>query len=208
MVVSGEGKAAAIPDIAKISAGIEDSGTSLIQVQDSVNKKSQSLVSALKKLDIDDKDIKTTSYNIYPQSDYQANPPKITGYRVSIDYQVTIRKIDKVNEALTALTGAGANLVGGVSFDLSDDARAKAMGEARKDAVRKAKESAESLAKASGITLGKIINISENQKSGIRPFTLPVSGGGGGLDKAIAEPNIQPGETEINLTVSLSYEIR
>src|SRR4030042_4662526 len=112
MVVTGEGKATAIPDIAKVSAGIQDSGTSLTQVQDSVNKKSQSLVSALKKLGIDDKDIKTTYYNIFPESDYESNPPKITGYRVSIDYEVTIKNIDKVNEALVTVTGAGANLVG------------------------------------------------------------------------------------------------
>ncbi len=207
MVVTGEGKATAIPDIAKVSAGIQDSGTSLTQVQDSVNKKSQSLVSALKKLGIDDKDIKTTSYNIYPESDYESNPPKITGYRVSIDYEVTIKNIDKVNEALVTVTGAGANLVGNVSFDLSDEAETKALNEARGDAVEKAKKSAESLAKVSGVTLGKIVNISESQAGAPRPVMLldKAVGSGGGEP---ATPEIQPGVTEVNLSVSLSYEIR
>lgn len=206
MIVTGEGKATAIPDIAKVSAGIQDSGQSLTQVQDSVNKKSQALVAALKKLGIEDKDIKTTSYNISPQSDYQANPPTITGYQVSISYEVTIRKIDSINNALVTLTGAGANLVGGVNFDLSDEAKAKAMDAARQDAVSQAKQNAESLAKASGITLGKIINVSENQSFAPRPVAL--NAGGVVAEKSIAQPNVQPGTTEIDLTVSLSYEIR
>lgn len=207
MVVTGEGKSTAIPDIAKVSAGIQDSGVALTQVQSSVNKKSQNLVAALKKLGIEEKDIETTSYNISPQSDFRANPPVINGYQVSINYEVTVRNIDKINDVLTTVTGAGANLVGGVNFDLSDDAKAKALDAARRDAVEKAKQSAESLAKASGITLGKIINVSESQNGNPRP--IMVSEKAVGLGGApTATPDIQPGTAEIDITVSLSYEIR
>jgi hypothetical protein len=208
MVVTGEGKSTAIPDIAKVSGGVQDSGTSLTQVQNAVNKKSQDLVAALKKLGIEEKDIRTSSYNISPQSDYQANPPVITGYQVSIDYEVTVREVDKVNQVLTTLTGAGANLVGGVSFELSDEAKKKAMDSARQDAVAQAKGNAEGLAKASGVTLGKIINVSESLNSGLRPLYMTADkavGLGGGAPET---PNIQPGTTEVNITVSLSYELR
>lgn len=207
MVVTGEGKATAIPDIAKVSAGIQDSGTSLTQVQNSVNKKSQTLVDSLKKLGIEEKDIKTSSYNIAPQQDYQADPPRITGYQVSVNYQVTVRDIDKVNDVLTTVTAAGANLIGGVSFDLSDGAKLKAMDVARQDAVAQAKENAKSLAKASGVTLGKIINVSETTNGQPRPLALPVSAGGI-AEKSAIQPDIQPGEAEIDLTVTLSYEVR
>ncbi len=206
MTVTGEGKTAAVPDIARISAGIQDSGTNLAQVQSSVNKRSQSLVAALKKLGVDEKDIETISYGVNPHSDYQTNPPQITGYEVSINYQVTVRDLGKINDVLVNVTGAGANLVGGVSFDLSDDAEAKAYDSARKDAASKAKQKAESLAKAAGITLGRIINISESQGGQPRPFLF--------ADKAVTNaaeitpPDVQPGTTEINVSVSISYEIR
>lgn len=207
MIVTGEGKATAVPDIAKIDAGIQDSGTTLTDVQNSVNKKSQSFVSSLKKLGIEDKDIKTTSYNVIPQQNYQANPPIITGYQVSVNYEITVRKIDIINNALTTITGSAANLVGGVSFDLSDEAKAKALDSARTDAVTQAKQNAESLAKASGITLGKIINVSENQTRTPTPiFMAEKAVGLGGAAPSV--PNIQPGTTEIDLTVSLSYEVR
>lgn len=207
MVVTGEGKATAIPDIAKVSAGIQSSGPNLAQVQDNVNKKSQSLVAALKKLGIEDKDIKTTSYNIYPQSDFNMNPPVVTGYQVSINYEITVRKIDSINNVLTTVTGAGANLVGGVNFDLSDEAEAKALDAARADAVVRAKQNAESLARASGVTLGRIINISENQNN-FAPRPVALTARGGAPEKVVTQPNVQPGTTEIDLTVSLSYEIR
>jgi hypothetical protein len=210
MVVTGNGKATVIPDIARVSAGIEERGTSLKAVQDSVNRKSQTLVAELKKLGIDDDDIKTSSYNVYPQTDYEASPPRVTGYRVSISYQIKVRDIEKINDVITTITPAGANLVGGVSFDLSDEARKAANEEARKDAVAEAKQTAESLARASGVTLGRIINVSENFSGGIpRYATLPMAGGGdASLESKIAEPEIEPGTTEINLTVALSYEVR
>lgn len=208
MVVTGEGKATAIPDIGKVSAGIQVTNGILSQAQDDVNKKSQSLVAALKNLGISDKDIKTTSYNIYPQQNYQASPPVVTGYQVSVNYEVTVRKIDQINNVLTTVTGAGANLVGSVSFDLSDSARQKALGEARTDAVTQAKDNAESLARTSGVTLGRIINISENQSTAPRPILMTEKAVGMGGGAAPSTPNIQPGETEINLTVTLSYEVR
>lgn len=209
MVVSGEGTSTAIPDIAKVNAGIQSMGTSLTSVQDLVNKKSQSLVAALKKLGIEDRDIKTTGYNIFPQSNFQVNPPVVTGYQVSISYEVTVRKIDILNNVLTTVTSAGANLVGGVNFDLSDEAKAKALDAARQDAVGKAKQSAEGLAKAAGVTLGKVINISENQNGAPRPITFADKTTSVGLGGApVVQPNIQPGTTEVDVTVSLSYEVR
>lgn len=210
MIVTGNGKATTVPDIASISVGIEERGASLKTVQDSVNKKSQALVSELNKLGIEDGDIRTSSYTVYPQTDYDATPPRVTGYRISISYQIKVRDIEKINDVISIITPAGANLVGNVSFDLSDEARKVANDKAREDAVKEAKETAASLAKASGVTLGRIINISENFSGGVpRYATLPMAGGGDMLqDAKITEPEIQPGTTEVNLSVSLSYEVR
>ena len=201
MIVEASAKVPVTPDIAKISVGIENSGQILKQVQDSVNTKSQKIVADLKKLGITEKDIKTTSYNVYPENDYGANPPRITGYRVSASYEVTIRNFEKINEALVAVTESGANIVGGISFDLSEELKNEKMGEARKMAAGIAKDKAQSLASAAGITLGKIINVSENQGSDFPRPVMP--------EKAnIAQPDIQPGQTDVSVTISLSYEIR
>ncbi|MBU0998640.1 SIMPL domain-containing protein [Patescibacteria group bacterium] len=207
LIVTEEGSSTAIPDIAKVTLGIEENGTSLRSVQESVNKKSKSLVSELKKLGIDEKDIKTSSYNIYPKYNYDSEPPKISGYRVSINYEVTIDNFDKVNEVLVKATEVGANSIGNVSFDLKDKTKEKALDEARDIAIEKAKSKAKSLAKAANISLGRILNISESQDNSISPRPIYAKEEIG-LDQAIAQPEITPGETKITVNISISWEIK
>jgi uncharacterized protein len=208
-VVSGEGKVSVTPDIAKVTLGIEETGASLKTVQNAVNTKSKILTDAVKKLGIAESDIKTTSYNVYPQYDYLNSAQRITGYQVSTNYEVTVKDFDKVNDIVVAATASGANMVGNVSFDLNEKTKTEKMNEARALAVKDAKGKAEGLAKAAGINLGKVINVSENQNQGIRPVAFAdksVTGMGGGTP--VAQPNIQPGTTELDVTVSLSFEIR
>lgn len=209
-VVTGEGKVYVIPDIAKVTVGIQENGSSLKTVQDNVNKKSKALTDAIEKLGIDKKDIRTVSYNVYPQYDYLTSTTnRITGYQVSTNYEITVRDFDKVNDVLTSATGAGANAIGNVTFDLSDDLQITKLQEARELAVTEAKGKAEGLSKAAGITLGKVINVSENQ--GIPEIRPMYAAGGAALDSAkvnAAPANITPGQTEIDVTVSLSYEVR
>ncbi len=207
-VVTGEGKVTVTPDIAKVTVGIQESGVSLKQVQDSVNKKSKNLTDAIKKLGVGEGDIKTTSYNVYPQYDYTSAAQKITGYQVSTDYQITVKDFDKINDVIVTTTANGGNVVDGVSFEINQETKKQKLQEARDLAVKEAKEKAEGLAKSAGISLGKIINISENQTGGnIRPLALPISGGAD-LQKTVSQPDIQPGTTEIDVMVSLSYEVR
>jgi len=208
MIVIGEAKVAVTPDIAKVTFGIEETGISLKLVQESVNKKSNKLTDELQKLGIKEKDIKTTNYSIYPESDYQTTPPKITGYRVSISYEVTIRNFDKTNDALVIATSSGANIVGGVNFDISEDVKEEKLNEARAEASAKAKRKAEGLAKAAGVTLGKIINISESQGG---DFPIPIAlmeKAGSPMAEEPTPADIKPGETELSVLISLSYEIR
>ena len=206
MVVSGTGKVTAVPDIATISLGIVESGYSLKEAQKSVDAKSNALTSALKRLGIAEKDIKTTSYNVYPEYDYNSTPQKITGYRVSISYSVKVRDFDKINDVLVKATEVGANNIGGVNFEVNEKTKKEKLQEAREEAVKEAKEKAQGLAKAANISLGKIINISESQ--GIdypRPMASKEIAVGAGEE---IKPDIQPGETEISVSISLTYEIR
>lgn len=205
LVVEGEGKVTVVPDIAKVTLGIEESGSSLAAVQKSANQKSKTLTDALKKLGVGEKDIKTTSYNVFPDYNYEVRPQIITGYRVSINYEVTVKDLEKINAVVTLSTQNGANVVGSISFDVNEETKKEKLDEARQEAVKEAKEKAESLAKAAGVSLGKILNISEFPSfDGIAPVALKEGVGG----EEPLRPEITPGETEIVVNVSLSFEIR
>jgi hypothetical protein len=207
-IVSGERKVSVTPDIAKVTIGIQENGSSLKTVQNSVNAKSKNLTDTIKKLGVAESDIKTVSYNVYPQYDYNDSVQKITGYQVSTNYEVKVKDFDKVNDVLTAATSSGANTVGAISFEVNEETKSKKLQEAREKAVSVAKEKAQGLAKAAGIALGKVINVSESQSGNeIRPMyaTKDMAVGSG---TSPVPANIQPGETDITVTISLSYEVR
>ncbi len=209
MIVSGEGKVKVTPDTAVVNFGIEDQGQNLKALQDRVNKKSQDLIKEIQKLGIEDKNIKTTSYNIYPENDYGDGQARIVGYRVSINYEVRIEDFDKINDTISTITQNGANVVSGISFELSEELKTEKLNEAREIAAKEAKNKAEGLAKAAGITLGKIINVSENQAGGYpAPMYEKMAVGMGGSDTTNIAPEIKMGQTEISVMVNLSYEVR
>lgn len=208
MMVTEVGTATVVPDIAKVSLGIEAQGQNLKSVQEDVNKKSKALTGSLEKLGLEKKNIKTTNYSVSPEYDYQSTPYRINGYRVSSNYEVKITDFEIVNDVLVSATETGANVIGNISFEVNDETKAKITQEAREEAVKLAKEKAEGLAKAGGIKLGKIINISET--TGF-DYPRPIMYAKEMSLDSVNSPtvaNVTPGETEINVTVSLSYEIR
>src|SRR3989344_9340189 len=76
---TGEGKVFAVPDIAAISFSILTEAKASKEAQDSNSAKSKQVVDFLKSQNIEDKDIKTTGYNVYPQYGYDKPLPMPLG---------------------------------------------------------------------------------------------------------------------------------
>ena len=165
LIVTETGKVAAVPDIAKITLGIEEQGESLKTVQNSINLKSNKLTSELKKLEVDEKDIKTLSYNVYPEYNYDIRPYRLSGYRVSTTYEVKIKDFEKVNDALVVATDSGSNIVGNISFErVVSVAKTKLSGLLAKDLRAGIK-----LIVGTCVSLGILIDNKETEKK-IKPY--------------------------------------
>lgn len=205
--VTGEGKVTAVPDIAQVSLGFTANGTNVSQVQSQANSTINSISAAIKKLGVGEKDIQTTSYNLRPDYDYSANRQTIKGYVIDVNLSVKVRDFAKINQVIDAGTASGANQVGGLNFTLDDATREKLTSQARKIAIDQAKKKAGEIAQESGINLGKIINVSEGGNDFVRPLPMmaakSVDGGGPSVPT-----QIEPGSSEISLSVTLSYETR
>lgn len=201
---TGEGKAAVAPDVALTSLGLTVTRSTVAAAQEEANKVINSINQALKQSGVEAKDIRTQNYSIYPQYDYSAGQ-RVTGYTVNATLEVKFTDFAKLETAIDRAVSLGANQVGGITFTLSDEARLKAEDEARKEAVEQAKAKAESLSRAAGIKLGRIINVQESTNQ--PPIPLYRSLEAAAPDIAIAEPTeIEPGTTEVILSVTLSYE--
>lgn len=202
--VTGEGSVFIKPDVALVSVGISANASTVKQAQDQINIIINKVSESIKRAGVDAKDIKTVSYNIYPTYDYTSRTQRITGYSAATNLSIKVRQIDKANDVIDAATAAGANQVGGVSFDIDD--KTKAENEARSKAIEAAKKKAENAAKAGGFNLGRLINYSENFQ-GVPIALRSLSVGAPGKDSATTT-EIEPGTNEVRVSVTLSYEIR
>ena len=201
--VTGKGEIFIKPDIAKISVSVEKEAVSIADVQKQATDAINKIVAFLKSSGIEDKDIKTTNYSIYPRYDYLRTGQVFRGYVVSQTLDVKIRKIDDAGKILAGATSAGANQIGGVSFTVDNEEAVKQ--EARQKAIADAKEKARQLAKDLGIKIGRLTNFSE---SGNGDIIMPYAMKSETLGTGGPEPEIPSGENKVTVTVNLTYQIK
>lgn len=202
--VTGEGKTIVVPDIALVTLGVESQGSNVKATKDQLNNNANKVIAEVKSQGIDEKDIQTTNYNISPNYDFGSGSQTIKGYIASTNLTIKVREIEKANTVIDAAVANGANQIGGISFDVDDKSQAE--NTAREKAVAEAKEKAQSAAEIAGFKLGKIINYSENFGGGLRP--IPLRAVAETASDEIGSTQIEPGSSEISVTVTLSYEIK
>jgi uncharacterized protein YggE len=207
--VTGNGKASAAPDTAVVNLGVTESGTTVAEAQAKTNKSAENIINGLKELGIEEKDIKTINYSVRPNYSNrlpsEIDSEQITGYTVTQNFEVKA-PIDKANEVVDSATSNGANLVGGIAFTLDDEKMEELKDTARKEAVDMAKRSAEGLANAAGIKLGNIINVQENYGGGPVPMYREAVAIDSAVGEEVPPTNITPGETNVEVTVTLTYQ--
>jgi len=206
--VSATGKVFAKPDIANLTVGFktETKDTAAEAVEEN-SEKMNKIIATLKKLDIEEKDIKTTNYNLNPVYNWTQDEGQVLkGYEVTQNVTIKIRDLDNIGKAIAKSTEQGANQVGSISFTIDDEDELKA--EARDEAIEKAKVKAKDMAKKAGMKLGKIVNVYENQVyyPETRYINDMIFGKGGGGE--IEAPSIEVGENEVSVEVSITYKIK
>lgn len=207
LYVNGTGLVYLTPDIAYINIGVHTETPTAAEAVTANNKQTQLVVDALKEAGVDAKDIRTSNFSIWPntQFDPQTNARLGTTYVVDNTVFVTVRKLDNLGALLDAAVKAGANNVNSIQFDVAD--KTASIKQARDQAVKDAKAQAQELAQAAGVTLGPLqnINFSDNVPSPI--MQAYGKGGGGGAPEAASVP-INPGTMTLTVNVNLTYEIR
>jgi uncharacterized protein YggE len=205
MAVSGSGKAYLTPDTAYINIGVHTEGKNASEAVTTNNSQSNKVIAALKSQGIDEKDIQTTNFSIYPQQQYdsQGKPTGEIIYQVDNSVIVTVRNIDNVGQVLDAAVKAGANSINSVEFEVAD--KNKALSDARKAAVTDARKKAEELASAAGIDLGEVQTITEYTSGD----SIPVykSGAPAPMAAEASSVPIQPGQMVLTVEVNIVYAI-
>lgn len=207
ITVNGTGKVVIDPDIAYVTIGVHTENKDATKAVSDNNTKSTAVKDALIALGVDEKDIQTTNFSIYPQQQYdpQGRPTGEINYVVDNSIYVTVRDLDKIGEILDAAIQAGANSIYGIQFDVAD--RSKALSEARKLAVENAQIQAQELAEAAGVALGPVKTISTFAEQTPVPVYQGGLGGGMAMAEAASVP-VSSGQMVLTTNVNMVYEIR
>ena len=202
--VSGTGEVQAEPDIATVSTGVEARADTVAEARAQAAEAASAVIAALGASGVEDRDIRTVDFSIYPDYDYSSDTPRITGYVVSNTVQVTVRDVQGVGELIDAVADAGGDAVrfGGISFAHED-----AVGltrQARELAMADARAKAEQLAELNGVTLGEPLSIVETS------WAAPLVGASPRAEFAMADTaatSIQPGTSGVTVTVQVVWAI-
>jgi hypothetical protein len=210
VIVVGEGHVTVAPDYARLSSGVSTNAKTVKEASDSNSKVMAAIIATLVDAGIAKKDIQTAQFSIEPiytslsskSTDSSIGAPKLSGFRVSNQVNLTIHEIGQAGDVLDRLVKAGATDVGNIVVLFSE--QQKALDEAREAAVANARHKAELYAQASGVNLGRVAWITESSE--VVPFGL-----GGRMDRAKISPTSQPpierGEDTITARITVGFDI-
>jgi len=211
----GTGEVFAIPDVTTFSYSINETADTVAEAQQLSNVKNNKVLAILKAAGIEDKDIKTVNYNIYPkyeweigvcQSGYcESGKNILIGQEVAQTVSVKVRETEKAPDLLGKIGAVEVSNVSNLSFSIDDTDILKA--EARKLAIANAREKAEQIEKELGIKLGKVISFYEST-DGYYPEPMMYSAKAEmSSDSMTSEVSLPAGENKIVSRINLVFEV-
>lgn len=202
ITVSDSGEIYAEPDLAVVDLSVISEAKTVAEAMSQNTGRMNIIVAKIKEMGVNEDDLRTTNFNIYPRYEYVNERRTLAGYEVQQTLDVKIRDLQRVSSIIQAATNAGVNQVGNLQFTIDQQDALKE--QAREMAIEKAKTKANKLAKQLGVKLVKIASFNEGY-DGIAPIVYrdaeAYAVGGGG------PASIEPGQNKIEVTVSITYEI-
>ncbi|MGA5195613.1 SIMPL domain-containing protein [Streptomyces exfoliatus] len=202
VTVSGNGRAAAAPDLAILSVGVEATRKTAKEAMAAQNTAAEALLGVLDKQGIAERDIRTDSLSLSPVYTQNAQgESKVTGYQAGQSFSVKVRDIDRAGQVIGAVNDAtgDAGRINGVVFDVADPSALRV--KAREAAYRDAYDKAAQHARLSGHRLGRLVSLSEGESVRPGPGAAP------GVSADEASVPLAPGEIEEQVTVSAVFEL-
>ena len=203
IVVTGEGRIDAAPDLATVTLGVSSDAESARQAIDANSTAMAAVLANLKAAGIADRDLQTSNFSVSPRFDYSRSngTGEIVGFVAQNTLSVRVRDLSGLGDILDAVADEGANTFQGLSFGLQEPGPVE--DEARKAAVAEARRKAVLYAEAAGVTLGPLMTLSEQGGMVPQPKMMTMQ-----MERAASDAvPIASGELTITSTVTLVYGI-
>lgn len=208
ITVSAEGKVKVVPDVSTITFSVVSEGKDPKALQIENTNKMNAAIAFVKSLGIDAKDIKTDQFSLQPKYQWiQSEGRQITdGYTFTQSVTVTLRDFNKAADVSKGLVSLGINQISGPNFNIEDTDRYQ--NQARELAFKKARAKVDAMARENGVRVRRVVTFSEGSSGPIyyaRAEATSADGSGGAVPPT---PVLEPGQQEVRVQVSVTYEIR
>jgi uncharacterized protein YggE len=205
VMIEGVGVVAARTDVARTVMGMRTEADTVGAAQQENTSIISDLKDRLLELGVEEDDIQTTSYNIYPLYRYtEENGQELRGYEVFQELGVKIRDLARANDVLALAGDVGANTISGLQFTV-DDSEAY-VDQAREEALAEVKKKAQMLAQELGVDLVKVVSYEEStgqQQLLDSPYPILREAGYGA-----GGSSIESGTNDVSVTARVTFEIR
>ena len=204
VVARGDGEVRAVPDMAVVVIGAEQSARTPKEAQAAVTTAMTAVQQRLTGAGVSKDAIRTTAYDVQAQFDYANGRQTLRGYLARHSIEVRVDDISRVGTLLEVAIAAGGTSVQGVRFDLKQ--REMLEREALTKAVADARARADAMAAGAGTTVAGVLKIEE---AGAMPMSEPVMMRMAAAPMmADAAPPVAPGETLIRASVTLTARLK
>jgi hypothetical protein len=162
---------------------------------------------ALSEAGVINSDIKTVSYSVNEQFEWNdyIRKSESTGYKTINQIQVTLSDTTMAGKIVDAAVQAGANRVSSIAFGLSDKKELEVRQIALNEASATAKTKAQSIVSGLGVSLGKVYSISESSyyyTPNYSSYEMAKDSSAGS-----APTQVSAGDVEVTASVSVNFEI-
>jgi uncharacterized protein YggE len=170
LVVSASGRAESRPDEARLQLGVQSIGASAAEASRVNREKMERVTAALRRLGVRAEDLQTRNLTLQ-RIDYGRDRGR---FRADNIVEVRLRDMNRVGEAVGAVTEAGANLLSGPDLRIADQEAASRSAYA--SAYRAARARADTYASAAGLRVKRVLAIYDGGELGVPPpYPRPVS---------------------------------
>ncbi|HYH92334.1 MAG TPA: SIMPL domain-containing protein [Candidatus Saccharimonadales bacterium] len=205
IVVTGTGRVSVEPDVAELRLGVSIVRPTVESARSESATTMDAILEAVDTAGVARRDVRTAMLTVQPRYDYRdGKAPTLTGYELANVVAITVRDLGRLAEVVDGTLRAGATSMDGLSFEVADPAPAER--EARLRAMAEARARADVLAEAAGL---RILGVADITEGGAMPPPGPRLKAERMMLAAsdVATP-VEAGETEISVTVTVSYRVR
>jgi uncharacterized protein YggE len=205
IVTSGQGLIQVAPDRAWITVSAETRGPNPREAQRRNTEAMRPVQDALRNARLPAEAIRTAGYDLQQEFDFVNNRRVSRGYVARNSIEVRVDDVARLGELLELAVGQGATTVGGLRFDLKEQAKLER--DALRQAVAEARAKAEAAAAGAGRTLDRVIRVEE--AGVVPPQPMPMfRGAAAQMTAADAAVPVSVGQIEIRAQVTVTSALK